>query len=228
MLSKPPASHTRIPPLRRGLGLTLLTRTRNPSHLVRSLYLSPSLAPHAFLSGSTAESIGETLGEQLVDPSYFFTEHRWREHRRGLGLPEEPFPPDGRQSFGGPKTLPALDQMPMGTVGVVALDVRRCIASVTSTGGKTNKLVARIGDTPMMGAGFWAEEWTTTGWARTWNKIRGHPKHIAVGVSGTGDGDVCKFNSLTTGLKINLGKRIAVLYQTGYGIDDCAPHEIFA
>ena len=33
---------------------------------------------------------------------------------------------------------------------------------------------------------------------------------------------------LTTGLKINLGKRIAVLYQTGYGIDDCAPHEIFA
>lgn len=186
MLSKPPASHPDIPATRRGLGLTLLTRAKNPSHLVRALYLSPSLAPHTFLSGSTAENLGESLGETLVDPSYFYTEHRWREHRRGLGLPEEPVPHSGE-----PGPLP-IDQLPTGTVGAVALDVSGCIAALTSTGGRTNKLVGRVGDTPLMGSGFWAEEWSDHGWIRrTWNKItRRKPTKKAVGVSGTGDGDV--------------------------------------
>lgn len=188
MLSKPPASHPAVPATRRGLGLTLLTRAKNPSHLVRALYLSPSLAPHTFISGSTAEDLGEILGETLVDPSYFFTEHRWREHRRGLGLPEEPLP-----QAGGPDSDPApMDQLPTGTVGAVALDVSGCIAALTSTGGRTNKLVGRVGDTPVMGSGFWAEEWTERGWIRRiWNKItrREHSKK-AVGISGTGDGDV--------------------------------------
>ncbi|KAF9007985.1 asparaginase, partial [Cyathus striatus] len=183
MLSKPPASHPDIPSSRRGLGITLLTRARNPSHLARALYLSPSLAPHTFLSGATAEQIGESLGETLVDPSYFYTEHRWREHRRGLGLPEEPLPYPSNGS-----TVP-LDQLPTGTVGAVALDIRGCIAALTSTGGRTNKLVGRIGDTPLMGGGFWAEKWSSSGWFRkTWDKIRCRRTH-AVGVSGTGDGD---------------------------------------
>lgn len=190
MLSKPPTSHSGIPPTRRGLGLTLLTRARNPSHLVRSLYLSPSLAPHTFLSGSAAESIGESLGEELVNPSYFFTEHRWREHRRGLGLPEEPFPPETEHDPESDHSAP-LDQMPTGTVGAVALDVRGCIAVLTSTGGRTNKLPGRIGDTPLMGAGFWVEEWKPAGRLRhLWDTIRGRHKHRAVGISGTGDGDV--------------------------------------
>jgi len=78
--------------------------------------------------------------------------------------------------------------MPMGTVGAVALDVRGCIAACTSTGGRTNKLPGRIGDTPHNGAGFWAEEWQLPRWRRWlphpwWGKVR------AVGVSGTGDGD---------------------------------------
>ncbi|ESK92940.1 asparaginase family protein [Moniliophthora roreri MCA 2997] len=57
MVSKPPASHPEIPPARRGLGLTLLKRIRNPAKLARSLYLNPSLAPHTFLSGANAESL---------------------------------------------------------------------------------------------------------------------------------------------------------------------------
>ena len=188
MLSKPPANHPAIPATRRGIGLTLLTRTRNPSHLARRLYLSPGLAPHAFLSGETADGLAETLGEEIVDPSYFFTEHRWREHRRGLGLPEEPFPPG--QSPGSDDT-PNLDLMPTGTVGAVALDVRGCIAALSSTGGRTNKLVGRIGDTPLMGAGFWAEEWKANGWVRkAWDRVLGRASKRAVGVSGTGDGDV--------------------------------------
>lgn len=195
MLSKPPSTHPNIPTSRRGFGLTLLTRTRNPSQLARAMYLSPSLAPHAMLSGSTAEDIGEgSLGIELVDPSYFFTEQRWREHRRELGLPEEPLPPGHTPSH--PVPDEPLDQLPTGTVGAVALDMRGCIAAVTSTGGRTNKLVGRIGDTPQMGSGFWAEEWKINGWFRkAWRKACGKRARQAVGVSGTGDGDVCQ-NSL--------------------------------
>ncbi|KAF9529290.1 L-asparaginase [Crepidotus variabilis] len=193
MVSKPPASHPAIPDTRRGLGLTLLTQTKNPSHLARALYLNPTSVPHTFISGETAEFLGQALGEELVDPSYFYTEHRWREHRRGLGLPEEPLP----------QTLDAtplkssdtpLDSYPTGTVGAVALDVHGCISSVTSTGGTTNKLVGRIGDTPLMGGGYWAEEWNVppskSVLKRLWRRCVGSKDTSrAVGVSGTGTGD---------------------------------------
>ncbi|PPQ99735.1 hypothetical protein CVT24_009718 [Panaeolus cyanescens] len=186
MLSKPPPH---IPATRRGLGLTLLTRAKNPSSLVRALYLQPDLAPHTFLSGATAENIGASLGETLVDPSYFFTERRWREHRRGIGLPEEPLPQ--HDSYDVKKVDTAtLDELPTGTVGAVALDVNGCIAVLTSTGGKTNKLVGRVGDTPVMGSGFWAEEWSEMGWVtRIVNSLSGRSNQKALGISGTGDGD---------------------------------------
>ncbi|KAG2024074.1 L-asparaginase [Coprinopsis cinerea AmutBmut pab1-1] len=142
MLSKPPASYPGIPSSRRGSALTLLTRAKNPAKVARAIYLNPSVSPHVFLSGAQAEEIGASLGETLVDPSYFYTERRWKEHRRGLGLPE-------MVVVGSEDDLP-----PQGTVGAVALDVRGCVAAVTSTGGRTNKLPGRIGDTPLMGAGF--------------------------------------------------------------------------
>ncbi|KAJ3548393.1 hypothetical protein NMY22_g1273 [Coprinellus aureogranulatus] len=210
MLSEPPSSHPSIPPSRRGLGLTLLTRARNPSKHARALYLRPDLVPHTFISGAPAEDIAASLGEEIVDPAYFFTEHRWREHRRGLGLPEEPFPSslnlidlgdcDERDEEDDESAYP-IDLMPKGTVGAVALDVRGCVAAVTSTGGRTNKLPGRIGDTPLMGAGFWAEEWDVDaeqgsimpGWLReVWKLFQPHTHasgKVAVGVSGTGDGD---------------------------------------
>lgn len=51
------------------------------------------------------------------------------------------------------------EYLPQGTVGAVVLDRFGTIAVATSTGGLTNKLPGRIGDTPSLGAGFWAEEW---------------------------------------------------------------------
>ncbi|KAG6862300.1 hypothetical protein C0995_015997 [Termitomyces sp. Mi166 len=212
MLSKPPASHPDIPTSRRGLGVTLLTRTRNPSQLVRALYLSPSAAPHTFLSGATAESLGESLGVQLVDPSYFFTERRWREHRRALGLPEEPLP-EHSASADDSLLMPRLDQLPTGTVGAVALDIRGCIAALTSTGGRTNKLVGRIGDTPSMGSGFWAEQWSNSkgGWVQSiLNRVfNSKQEPRAVGVSGTGDGDY--FIRLNTA--VTIARRVQYLHE---------------
>lgn len=207
MVSKPPASHPAMPSSRRGSSVTLLTHTRNPSHLARALYLAPQLAPHPMLSGAAAEATGASLGVRQVDPSYFWTEARWREHRRGLGLPEDPveYPrpeiPDDTNSETtdvaslsddkDKETWEPLDLMPTGTVGAVALDIRGCIAAVTSTGGRTNKLVGRVGDTPVMGCGFWAEEWERDGGfvKRTWDRLKGKSKYQGVGVSGTGDGD---------------------------------------
>ncbi|KAF7428376.1 hypothetical protein PC9H_007599 [Pleurotus ostreatus] len=190
MLSKPPVSHPDVPATRRGIGLTLLTHVKNPSRLARALYLSEDLAPHTLLSGSSAEQSAKVLGEELVDPSYFFTEKRWREHRRGLGLPEDPLPPIHSEPAPGEDIPIPLDQMPTGTVGAVALDIRGCIAAVTSTGGKTNKLEGRIGDTPQMGSGFWAEEWKKPGsFARALDTLIRRRRVNAVGISGTGDGD---------------------------------------
>ncbi|KAJ7647490.1 asparaginase [Roridomyces roridus] len=191
MLSKPPASNPEIAPSRRGVGVTLLSHIKNPSQLVRALYLAPEILPHPFISAPTAESLAESLGQEIVPESYFYTSKRWIEHRRGLGLPDGPFSypdPDQDEEKTG---MPLLDLQPTGTVGAVALDVRGCIAALTSTGGRTNKLVGRIGDTPHMGSGFWAEEWPVeAGWVqKTWGKTWGLPTRHAVGVSGTGDGD---------------------------------------
>ncbi|KAI0717697.1 asparaginase [Cerioporus squamosus] len=213
MLSRPPSTHPSIPPSRRGVGITLLGHARNPSQLARALYLSPHSAPHTMFSGVAAESLGTPLGVELVDESYFFTENRWREHRRGLGLPEEPLPYPTKPGHPGEDDLQVrvpLDQLPTGTVGAVALDVRGCIASVTSTGGRTNKLVGRVGDTPIMGAGFWAEEWKVKGWVRrVLRHLQGKSKKVAVGVSGTGDGDY--FIRLATGSTI--GRRMKYLHE---------------
>ena len=196
-LSRPPASHPHIPPSRRALSLTLLTRTRNPSQLARALYLSPTSTRHAFLSGVPAEDLG---GLPLVDSSYFYTPPRGREHRRGLGLPEDNVPGEDKregeddEGEDGDESEVLLDMMPAGTVGAVALDVRGCVAACTSTGGRTNKLPGRVGDTPHLGAGFWAEEWQAPRWRwRRWLSRPWRSKVHAVGVSGTGDGDVRPF-----------------------------------
>jgi L-asparaginase / beta-aspartyl-peptidase len=187
MLSTPPQTHPHVPASRRGTSATLLTRARNPSQLVRALYLAPEeLEPHPFLSGTNAEDIAHTRGAVLVDPSYFYTRARWLEHRRGLGLPDDD--PEGGNNDKEPEQ--PLDLVPRGTVGAVALDERGAICAVTSTGGRTNKLVGRIGDTPHMGAGFWAEQWSLGGVRAAWAKVCGKDAVKGVGVSGTGDGDV--------------------------------------
>ena len=287
-------STSHIPATRRCAAATLIKHTKNPILLARTLFLSPEEAPHVLLAGEEAEKIGWEKGCVKVDSKYYWTLKRWREHRRGLGLPDDvdeeegdddaspPMRPNDAGGFAAHGKLPRKDEkemfslpslpptahltspppsyssairegareqsaplglaaitieapessrraastasgstrttppssyygrtpslsvgsssasasgpssdsastdndnneaytepphpdsqifndpsahfdfnsLPQGTVGACAIDAEGRIAVATSTGGKTNKNKGRIGDTPSVGAGFWAE-----------------------------------------------------------------------
>ncbi|OLL25005.1 Isoaspartyl peptidase [Neolecta irregularis DAH-3] len=141
---------------RRTMSATLLRHVKNPILLVKALLTRRDLCPHAFISDVKAEDLAKELGLELVNQEYFYTDKRWQEHKQTGDM-----------------------SLPRGTVGAVALDIFGEISVATSTGGLTNKFSGRIGDTPVAGAGYWADLWKTRILRRT----------RKVGVSGTGDGD---------------------------------------
>jgi len=94
-------------------------------------------SPHVLLSGNGADQFAKEKGLQIVDPSYFFTQKRWNSYQRIKKEKEE-----------GDKH---------GTVGCVALDTHGNLAAGTSTGGMTWKMHGRIGDSPIIGAGTYAD-----------------------------------------------------------------------
>ncbi|KAG9256793.1 L-asparaginase precursor [Emericellopsis atlantica] len=111
----------------------------------------PSAQGHTLLHGPTAEALARQYGLSLVSPEYFFTQKRWDEHIRSLSR--------ARLGKGRVATYSSETYLPQGTCGAVAADGQGVICVATSTGGLTNKLTGRIGDTPTPGAGYWAEEW---------------------------------------------------------------------
>ncbi|KAI1769279.1 N-terminal nucleophile aminohydrolase [Hypoxylon sp. FL1150] len=124
----------------------------NPDQLDANANLDvPSAQGHTLIHGETAEILARMYGLELVDPKYFFTQNRWDEHGRAL---------EKEKAGKGLATWSAEEYLPQGTCGAVALDADGVVCAATSTGGMTNKLTGRIGDTPVVGAGFWAEEWT--------------------------------------------------------------------
>jgi beta-aspartyl-peptidase (threonine type) len=98
------------------------------------------------LAGSGAEQFAREKGLELVDPSYFYTERRYKSLQRILNREKED--PTGKIIEPHQK---------YGTVGVVALDRMGNLAAGTSTGGMTNKKYGRIGDSPVIGAGTYAD-----------------------------------------------------------------------
>jgi beta-aspartyl-peptidase (threonine type) len=103
-------------------------------------------SPHVMLSGKGAEEFARTVGLDLVDPTYFYTEWRYKSLQRALELEK-----------GGSGSIEDTMNYKYGTVGVVALDAKGNLAAGTSTGGKTNKKYGRIGDSPVIGAGTYAD-----------------------------------------------------------------------
>lgn len=102
---------------------------------------------HVMLVGDGAEEFASEMNLEKVDPSYFFTQRRWDSLQRILESD-----PD--------KTELDHDDRKHGTVGAVALDKFGNLAAATSTGGMTNKRYNRIGDSPIIGAGTYADNQT--------------------------------------------------------------------
>lgn len=118
-------------------------RLRNPV-LAARLVLENS--PHVMLIGEGAEAFAQAQGVELVENSLFSTDARFQQlieaRSNGEFILDHDAPLDGRQK--------------MGTVGAVALDLNGNLAAATSTGGMTNKLPGRVGDSPLVGAGCYA------------------------------------------------------------------------
>ena len=103
---------------------------------------------HVMMAGRGAELFATKMGLEIVDPSYFWTERRWKALQDEL-LKEQEGKPQAE--------LERADENRFGTVGAVALDQSGNLAAATSTGGTTNKMYGRIGDTPIIGAGTYAD-----------------------------------------------------------------------
>src|SRR5687767_1972724 len=131
-------------------------RVRNPISLAR---LVMEKSPHVMMVGAGAEEFAKSQGVKLVSPHYFWTERRWRSFEAAKA----------RADSGRTTALPG-DERKFGTVGAVALDKAGNLAAGTSTGGTTMKRFGRVGDSPLIGAGTYAN-------------------NLSCAVSGTGDGE---------------------------------------
>jgi beta-aspartyl-peptidase (threonine type) len=126
-------------------------RIKNPILLAR---LVMEQSPHVMMTGEGAEAFAVQKGVELVDPKYFYTEERWQQLQRIKEAEKNPPPKSS-------KLEPApFDEHKFGTVGAVALDQSGNLGAGTSTGGMTNKRFGRIGDSPIIGAGTYADNET--------------------------------------------------------------------
>lgn len=139
-----------------------VTTVRNPISLARRVM---EQSPHVMLIGRGAEEFARAQGFEAVGPEYFATERRWRQFLewRERNEPSSPAPWGTPPPVSAPPpvdrrgALEDVDDHQFGTVGVVALDSQGNIAAGTSTGGTTGKRWGRVGDSPVIGAGTYAQ-----------------------------------------------------------------------
>ncbi|MBK5912354.1 beta-aspartyl-peptidase [Rhodothalassium salexigens] len=121
-----------------------ISRVKSPIALAARVMTD---SPHVMLAGEGAEQFARDQGQEMVSPLYFYTERRFQQILQVRGEDKEAvlLDHDG-------------DDRPSkyGTVGAVALDKHGNLAAGTSTGGMTNKMYGRIGDSPIIGAGTYA------------------------------------------------------------------------
>lgn len=129
-------------------------RSQSPIKLARAVM---EQSPHVFFSGPGAEQLGRELGLPEVEPAYFVTHERLvqLEAARQKGVITLDHDTDDTRVQ---KVDPARSDAAFGTVGAVARDAFGGLAAATSTGGLTNKHPGRIGDTPMVGMGTFADD----------------------------------------------------------------------
>jgi beta-aspartyl-peptidase (threonine type) len=131
---------------RRAGAVAGVTVVKNPISAARAVM---EKSKHVMLIGPGAEKFSKEVGLEIVDPKYFWTPERWQEHldelkqstKVGQGQARPELPP----------------QHNLGTVGAVALDRDGNLAAATSTGGMSDKRFGRVGDSPIIGAGTYAD-----------------------------------------------------------------------
>jgi beta-aspartyl-peptidase (threonine type) len=120
-----------------------VTGIKNPVSLAMAVMQHSA---HVMLSGKGAETFARLHHQTFAPTEYFYTDLRWHQLQSVKGT-----------------DISMLDhgnKKPIGTVGAVALDIQGNLAAATSTGGMTNKKFGRIGDTPIIGAGTYADNRT--------------------------------------------------------------------
>ncbi len=123
----------------RSAGAVASVRTiKNPIKVARKV---ADLTEHVMLIGEGAEKFAEQIGEEIVSKDYFYSEKNLKRLRKAKNK----------------STNLNLIQDKIGTVGAVAIDKYGNIAAATSTGGMTNKMPGRVGDSPIIGSGTWAQ-----------------------------------------------------------------------
>ncbi len=154
-----------------------VTVIRNPVSAARAVM---EKSPHVMMTGAGAEKFAKEQGLTVVDPSYFYTESRWKGLERARTLDSTKSVLDHADTSKRVSWMEPVAEDPQlyysslgiggkyGTVGAVALDKKGNLAAATSTGGMTNKKFGRIGDAPIIGAGTYADNNTVaiscTGW----------------------------------------------------------------
>ncbi len=116
---------------------------RNPILLARKIMTD---SPHVMLMGEGAEVFARANGIEFADNDYFFTERRWQQLQDAQSRGKQ----DAHLQAAPPDHW-------LSTVGAVALDANGNLAAATSTGGMTNKRWGRVGDSPIIGAGTYAD-----------------------------------------------------------------------
>ncbi|MDP4190434.1 MAG: isoaspartyl peptidase/L-asparaginase [Bacteroidota bacterium] len=124
---------------------------KNPINLAR---LVMDKSPHVMMVGDGAEEFAVEQGMQLVPEEYFFSKNRYEQYLRVKEKEKKDTLKNINQNDKG-----SIDSK-FGTVGAVALDKAGNLAAGTSTGGMTNKKYGRIGDSPIIGAGTYANDKT--------------------------------------------------------------------
>lgn len=127
---------------------------KNPISLARQVLISP----HVLLVGRGAEQFAAEQGIARCSFEDLLTEYQyqlWKKYLLDHGLEPESEPSLIRREVA---TLAARDEPKHGTVGAVAVDQSGALAAATSTGGIHNKYPGRVGDSPLVGGGFYADE----------------------------------------------------------------------
>jgi beta-aspartyl-peptidase (threonine type) len=127
---------------------------RNPIHAAHAVMTQ---SEHVMLIGQGAEAFAAEKGLEIVDPSYFHTQFRWDQLQKAIA--QERLLRDHDALSDEPQRAGRAEKMDQkrGTVGAVALDTHGNLAAGTSTGGITNKRFGRVGDSPIIGAGTYAD-----------------------------------------------------------------------